>query len=84
MSIACNCHWQCRRDPRLDWQAVDCRTKDVWKSTTTVNGERSVMMGSATLTQQLLAGVYLAPGKLPVFVLCLECHSVAKLQCDMS
>ena len=41
--------------------------KDVWKSTTTVNGEQSVMMTLTTSTPQLLARVYLALGKFRVF-----------------
>ena len=40
---------------------MDSRTKDVWKSTTTVNGEQSVMIRLTTSTLLLLARV-LAPG----------------------
>ena len=60
MSVSCS-RWQ------WDWQAVDCSMKDVWKSTTMVNGEQSVMMTLTTSTPQLLARVYLALGKLTVF-----------------
>ena len=40
---------------------MDCHTKDGWKSTTTVNGEQSVMTGSTTTTLRLPAKVS-APG----------------------
>ena len=42
--------------------------KDVWKSTTTVNGEQSVMMSLMTTTLQLLARV-LAQGWFAVSLL---------------
>jgi len=40
-----------------DWQAVDCRTKDVWKSITMVLGEQSVTTDLTTLTRLSLATV---------------------------
>ena len=63
-----------------DWQAVDSRWKDVWRSTTTVNGEQSVMMASTQLMRQLLARVYLALGNFSLSVKgCMKAKRVCSL-----
>jgi len=49
------CCWQ------WDWQAVDCSTKDVLRSNTTVNGEQ-VVMTTLTMSMLQLHARVLAPG----------------------